>query len=150
MPTPTLWKVEDILWDEFYVVLVDLQKISVLAIFSVWQCSTWGISQSITEYEADGWQHVHYRNHLKQSVWCLIFVLRWWLINPFKFSNIMSLDSVVLSPQVLNKYSILVDVKSGRFKYQSRWRVGDKAKKHKSPAKRRRVGINACLKQKLI
>ena len=30
----------------------------------------------------------------------------------------MTLDSVV-SPQVLNKYLILVDVKSGRFKYQS-------------------------------
>ena len=30
----------------------------------------------------------------------------------------MNLDSVV-SPQALNKYLILVDVKSGRFKYQS-------------------------------
>ena len=45
----------------------------------------------------------------------------------------MTLDSVV-SPKVLNKYLMLVDVKSGRFKYQSR-RVGDKAKKHKSPTK---------------
>ena len=54
----------------------------------------------------------------------------------------MTLDSVVC-PLVLNKYSILVDVKSKRFistKLQSR-RVEDKAKKHKSPAKRRRVGI---------
>ena len=31
---------------------------------------------------------------------------------PFEFSNIMTLDSIV-SPQVLNKYLILVDVKSG-------------------------------------
>ena len=53
----------------------------------------------------------------------------------------MNLDSVV-SPQVLNKYLILVDVKSGRFKYQS-GRVGDKAKKLKSPAKSGRVGIYA-------
>ena len=51
----------------------------------------------------------------------------------------MTLDSVV-SPQVLNKYSILVDVKSGRFKYQS-GRAGDEAKKRKSPAKSGRVGI---------
>ena len=41
----------------------------------------------------------------------------------------MNLDSVV-SPQVLNKYLILVDVKSGRFKYQS-GRAGDEAKKLK-------------------
>ena len=38
----------------------------------------------------------------------------------------MTLDSVV-SPQVLNKYLILVDVKSGRFKYQS-GRAGDEPK----------------------
>ena len=48
----------------------------------------------------------------------MIFVLQGWRINPFEFSIIMTLDSVV-SPQVLNKYLILVDVKSGRFKYQS-------------------------------
>ena len=62
----------------------------------------------------------------------------------------MNLDSVV-SPQVLNKYLILVDVKSGRFKYQS-GRAGDKAKKRKSPAKSGRVGIyaNASCKQLLI
>ena len=45
-----------------------------------------------------------------------------------------------VSPQVLNKYLILVDVKSGRFKYQS-GRAGDEAKKGKSPAKSGRVGI---------
>ena len=45
----------------------------------------------------------------------------------------MTLDSVV-SPQVLNKCLILVDMKSGRFKYQS-GRAGDEAKKCKSPAK---------------
>ena len=40
------------------------------------------------------------------------------------------------------KYSIfIVDVKSGRFMYQS-GRAGDEAKKHKSPAKSGRVGIN--------
>ena len=32
-------------------------------------------------------------NHLKQSVGCLIFVLQGWRINPFEFSNIMTLDS---------------------------------------------------------
>ena len=58
----------------------------------------------------------------------------------------MTLDSVV-SPQVLNKYSILVDVKSGRFKYQS-GRAGDEAKKHKSPARSRRVGIYEFLRSK--
>ena len=46
----------------------------------------------------------------------------------------MTLDSVV-SPQVLNKYLILVDVKSGR--------AGGKAKMHKAPTKSRRVGIYA-------
>ena len=46
----------------------------------------------------------------------------------------MTLDSVV-SPQVLKMYLILVDVKSGRFKYQS-GRAGDEAKERKSPAKR--------------
>ena len=51
----------------------------------------------------------------------------------------MTLDSVV-SPEVLNKYLILVDVKSGRFKYQS-GRAGDEAKKCKSPAKSGRVSI---------
>ena len=51
----------------------------------------------------------------------------------------MTLDSVV-SPLVLNKYLTLVDVKSGRFKYQSVRAVG-KAKKRESPAKSRRVGI---------
>ena len=51
----------------------------------------------------------------------------------------MTLDSVV-SPEVLNKYLILVNVKSGRFKYQS-GRAGDEAKKRKSPAKSGRVGI---------
>ena len=51
----------------------------------------------------------------------------------------MTLDSVV-SPQVLNKYLILVDVKSGRFKYQS-GRAGGEAKKRKSPAKSGRIGI---------
>ena len=51
----------------------------------------------------------------------------------------MTLDSVV-SPQVLNKYLILVDLKSGRFKYQS-GRAGDETKKRKSPAKSGRVGI---------
>ena len=44
----------------------------------------------------------------------------------------MTLDSVV-SPEVLNKYLILVDVKSGRFKYQS-GRAGEEAKKLKTPA----------------
>ena len=58
---------------------------------------------------------------------------------PFEFSNIMTLDSIV-SPQVLNKYLILVDVKSGRFKYQS-GRAGDEAKKLKSPTKSGRVRI---------
>ena len=65
----------------------------------------------------------------------------------------MTLDSVVC-PQVLNKYSILVDVKrerfkyqSGRFKYQS-GRAGDEAKKHKSPARSRRVGIYEFLRSK--
>ena len=51
----------------------------------------------------------------------------------------MTLDSV-LSPEVLNKYLILVNVKSGRFKYQS-GRMGDEPKKRKSPAKSGRVGI---------
>ena len=51
----------------------------------------------------------------------------------------MTLNSVV-SPEVLNKYLILVDVKSGRFNYQS-GRAGDEAKKCKSPAKSGRVGI---------
>ena len=55
----------------------------------------------------------------------------------------MTLDSV-LSPQVLNKYSLLVDVKSGSFKHQS-WRAGDEAKKRKSPAKSGRVGICMCI-----
>ena len=45
----------------------------------------------------------------------------------------MNLDSVV-SPQVLNKYLILVAVKSGRFKYQS-GRAGDEAKKQSLPPK---------------
>ena len=45
----------------------------------------------------------------------------------------MTLDSVV-SPQVLNKYLILVDVKSGRFKYQS-GRAGDEAKSVSIPPK---------------
>ena len=51
----------------------------------------------------------------------------------------MTLDSVV-SPQVLSKYLILVDMKSKRFKYQSR-QARDEAKKHKSPTKSERVGI---------
>ena len=54
----------------------------------------------------------------------------------------MTLDSVI-SPQVLNKYLILVDVKSGRFSYQS-GRAGDEAKKRKSPAKSGRVDIYTC------
>ena len=37
---------------------------------------------------------------------------------------------------------LIVDIKSGRFMYQSR-RVGDEAKKLKSPAKSGRVGISA-------
>ena len=48
----------------------------------------------------------------------------------------MTLDSVV-SPQVLNKYLISVDVESRIFKYQS----GRRGKKRKSPAKSGRVGI---------
>ena len=59
----------------------------------------------------------------------------------------MTLDSVV-SPQVLNKYLILIDVKSGRFKYQS-GRARDEAKKRKSPAKSGRVGIYENSKCKL-
>ena len=51
----------------------------------------------------------------------------------------MTLDSVV-NPQVLNKYLISVDVKSGRFKFQS-GRAGGETKKRKSPAKSGRVGI---------
>ena len=47
--------------------------------------------------------------------------------------NIMTLDSV-LSPQVSNKYLILVDVKSERFKYQS-GRAGDEAKSVSLPPK---------------
>ena len=107
-------------------------KISVLATVSVWQFS--GVS--MTGYEDDGWQRVHYKNHLKQSVRCLIFALQGWRINPFEFSNIVTLNSVV-SPQVLNKYLILVDVKSRRFMYES-GRVGDEAK-NKSPAKAREL-----------
>ena len=59
----------------------------------------------------------------------------------------MTLESAV-SPQVLNKYLILRDVKSGRFEYQSgrfeyqSGKAGDEAKKRKSPAKNGRVGIN--------
>ena len=49
----------------------------------------------------------------------------------------------------LNKYLILVDVKSGRFKYQS-GRAGDESKKRKSPAKSRRVGIYAMLGSKKV
>ena len=60
----------------------------------------------------------------------------------------MTLDSVV-SPQVLNKYLILVDVKSGRFKYQS-GRAGDESKKRKSPAKSGRVGIYGKCVLKLV
>ena len=56
----------------------------------------------------------------------------------------MTLDSVV-SPQVLNKYLILVDVKSGRFKYQS-GSARDETKKLKSPTKSERVGIYVLLK----
>ena len=37
---------------------------------------------------------------------------------------------------------LIVDVKSGRFRYQS-GRAGDEAKKRKSPAKSGRVGISA-------
>ena len=44
----------------------------------------------------------------------------------------MTLNSVV-SPQVLNKYLLLVDVKSGTFILSTK--AGDKAKKCKSPAK---------------
>ena len=73
---------------------------------------------------------MHYKNRLKQPVQCLLFVLQGWRINPFEFLNITTLDSVV-SPQVLNKYLILVEVKSGRYIYQS-GRAGDKAEKHKS------------------
>ena len=51
----------------------------------------------------------------------------------------MTLNSVV-SLQVINKYLILVDVKSKRFKYQS-GREGDEAKNRKSPAKSGRVGV---------
>ena len=58
----------------------------------------------------------------------------------------MTLNSVV-SPEILNKYLILVDVKSGRFKYQS-GRAGDEAKKRKSPAKSGRVGIYVTRSQK--
>ena len=94
----------------------------------------------MTGYKDDGWQRMHNRNCLKQSVQCLIFVLQWWCNNLLEFSTvIMTLDSVV-SPQVLNKYSILVDVKRRRFKYQS-GREGDEAKRHRSHAKGRRVGI---------
>ena len=93
----------------------------------------------MTGYYDDGWQRVYYKNRLKQSVRCLIFVLQGWHINTLKFSNIVTLDSVV-SPEVLNKYLILVDVKSGRFKYQS-GRAGDEAKKRKSPAKSGRADI---------
>ena len=103
-------KRETFLWVDFYLSCSGWLKISVLATVSVWQCS--GVS--MTGYEDDGWQRVHYKNRLKQSVRCLIFVLQGWRINPFEFSNIMTLDSVV-SPQVLNKYLISVDVKSGRF-----------------------------------
>ena len=56
----------------------------------------------------------------------MIFALQGWRINTLKFSNIMTLDSV-LSPEVLNKYLILVDLKSGRFKYQS-GKAGDEPK----------------------
>ena len=51
----------------------------------------------------------------------------------------MTFDSVV-SPEVLNKYLILVDVKSERFKYQS-GRAGDEAKKRKSLIKSGKLGI---------
>ena len=55
----------------------------------------------------------------------------------------MTLDSVA-SLQVLNKYSILVNVKSGRFYLStSSTAAGDEAKKRKSPAKIGRVGIYA-------
>ena len=47
----------------------------------------------------------------------------------------------VISVQSFTKYSIfIVDVKSGRFMYQS-GRAGDETKKRKSPAKSGRVGI---------
>ena len=45
----------------------------------------------------------------------------------------MTFDSVV-SPEVLNKYLILIDVKSERFKYQS-GRAGDEAKSVSLPPK---------------
>ena len=51
----------------------------------------------------------------------------------------------VISVQSFTKYSIfIVDVKSGRFMYQS-GRAGDEAKKRKSPAKSGRVGITVIL-----
>ena len=71
------------LWVNFYLSCPGCLKISVLAAVSVWQCS--GVS--MTGCKNEGWQHVHYKNRLKQSVRCLIFVLQGWRINPFEFSN---------------------------------------------------------------
>ena len=49
--------------------------------------------------------------------------------------------NAVISVQSFTKYSVfIVDVKSGRFMYQSR-RAGDEAKKRKSPAKSGRVSL---------
>ena len=45
------------------------------------------------------------------------------------------------------QYYFIVDVKSGRFMYQSR-RAGDEAKKRKSPTKSGRVGITDSVNQK--
>ena len=67
-------------------------KISVIAAVSVWQYS--GIS--MMGYEDDGWQRMHYKNRLKQSVRCLIFVMQEWHINPFEFSNKLLWPSIVL------------------------------------------------------
>ena len=60
----------------------------------------------------------------------------------------MTLDSVV-SPEVLQKYLVLVDVKSGRFKYQSR-RAGDETKERKSPAKSGRVNWHLCFEYRKV
>ena len=58
------------------------------------------------------------------------------------FFNAVTLHYLQKLPTLL--VTLIVDVKSGRFMYQS-GRAGDEGKKHtgKSPAKSRRVGISA-------
>ena len=62
------------------------------------------------------------------------------ILSRFIYFNAIALLYLQKLPTLLTM--LMVDVKSRKFMHQN-GRAGDKAKKHKSPAKSRRVGISA-------